>query len=106
MAIEDGAVLGELFSKLTNALQVPAILSTYERLRKPRTTRVVQGSLKQGGTVKLHDGDKQRERDHLLTMPGLDEYPVPITSPKFRDWLQRYDAFAEVKKAWKGGESG
>lgn len=104
MAIEDGGVLGQLFSKITDASQISTVLKIYEALRKPRTTRVVQSSLEQGLTCKLRDGEKQQERDRLFTTPELDEYPVHFAKRKFRDFLLGYDAFAEVDQAWKGRE--
>ena len=92
MAIEDGAVLGALFSKLTDPSQIPAVLKTYEELRKPRTTRVVQGSLDQGKMCKLPNGKKQKERDEWMAAPTLDDYPMHIATQKFSDFLFGYDA--------------
>lgn len=103
MALEDGAVLGALFSKITSASQIPAILETYESIRKSRTTKIVQGSIDQGKVCKLRDGEEQRERDRSFARGGLDEYPIPIAKPAFREWLMGYDAFKEVEKVWIGG---
>lgn len=100
MALEDGAVLGELFARITDATQIPDVLQMYEGLRKQRTTRVVQGSLVQGKAYKFRDGKEQEERDRLFATGGLDEDSFPIATPKFRDWLMDYDAVAEVEKAW------
>ncbi len=100
MALEDGAVLGELFARITDASQIPNVLQMYEGLRKQRTTRVVQGSLVQGKACKFRDGGEQKERDRLFAIGGLDEHSFPVVTPSFRDWLMGYDAFAEVEKAW------
>jgi len=100
MALEDGAVLGELFARITDASQIPNVLEKYEDLRKQRTTRVVQGSLVQGKASKFRDGEEQEERDRLFATGGLDEYSFPVVTPRFRDWLMGYDAFAEVERAW------
>lgn len=72
----------------------------YEGLRKERTTRVVQGSLRQGKACKLHDGEEQEERDRLFATSGPDENSFPVVVPRFRDWLMDYDAVAEVEKTW------
>jgi len=77
MALEDGAVLGELFARIINASQIPDVLEMYEELR-----------------------EEQEERDRLFATGGLDEYSFPVVTPRFRDWLMGYDAFAEVEKAW------
>lgn len=100
MALEDGAVLGELFARITDASQIPNVLQMYEGLRKQRTTRVVQGSLIQGKACKFRDGEEQEERDRLFATVGLDEDTFPVAAPRYRDWLMDYDAVAEVEKAW------
>ncbi len=100
MALEDGAVLGELFAKITNASQIPNVLQMYEGLRKQRTTRVVQGSLVQGKACKLRDGEEQEGRDRLFATGGMNEHSFPVVVPRFREWLMDYDAIAEVEKAW------
>lgn len=43
MAVEDGAVLGALFEKVQDPGQVEEALKLYEAIRKPRTTKMVQG---------------------------------------------------------------
>lgn len=103
MAVEDAAVLGELFTNLTDVSQISSVLKTYEALRKPRTTRVVQGSLEQGRICKLPDGEEQQDRDRKLATPGLSEYPLHIASRKYKDFLYEYDAFAEAEKAQNSG---
>lgn len=98
MAVEDGAVLGALFSSVTEPKRIPSILQTFEELRKPRTTKVVQGSIEQGRMCKLPDGHEQRERDQWFAIPDLEEYPLHFASPSFRDFLLGYDAYAEVER--------
>ncbi|KAL8828828.1 MAG: hypothetical protein Q9191_002364 [Dirinaria sp. TL-2023a] len=102
MAVEDGAVLGALFDKITARAQIPKLLQAYEDLRKPRVTKVVEGSLNQGVARKFPDGKEQQERDEWLATLGDDDYPYHFTEPGFRDWLMGYDAFAEVDKGWRG----
>ena len=94
MAIEDGAVLGTLFTKITHKSQIPDVLKLYEDIRKSRTTTVVQKSLEQGALCKLHDGEKQQERDRSA-------WPIPTVTPAFREWLYDYDCIAEAGRAWE-----
>ena len=94
MAIEDGAVLGTLFAKITHKSQIADILKLYEQIRKSRTTKVVQRSLEQGASCKLHDGEKQRERDRSA-------WPIWTVNPAFREWLYDHDCIAEAERAWE-----
>ena len=100
MAVEDGAVLGALFDKITDRTQVPKVLKMYEDLRRPRATRVVRTSLSQGVARKLHDGKEQRERDEWFATLGYNDYPIHSAGPGFREWLLGYDAFGEVEREW------
>ena len=69
MALEDAAVLGELFGRSTNPRD-PAekrrLLSIYEKCRKPRTEMVVERGNRQQWLYHLHDGPEQRERDRAM----------------------------------------
>lgn len=102
MAVEDGAVLGALFAKMTDASQLKDILRLYEKLRKPRTTQIVQGSIEQGVQCKFHDGEEQQERDRLLSVPWAraKEYPIKFCDPGFREFLLGWDCEGEVERAW------
>jgi salicylate hydroxylase len=103
MAVEDGAVLGALFERLTSPSQIPDILTIYESLRKARTTRVVKGSSHYRDIFHMHDGDKQRERDRQLIEYNdapFDGYPNKWRDPEFQPWLWGYDVQAEVERAW------
>ena len=91
MAIEDGAVLGTLFSKITSAAQVPAALKIYEELRKPRTTVVINESYNQNVLCKLPDGEQQQERDRK-------DVPIRLLDPQFQQWLYGFDSVAEAER--------
>ena len=69
MALEDGAVLGELFARSKNPRD-PAerkrLLSIYEKCRKPRTEMVVKRGNLQQYLYHLHDGAEQQERDRKM----------------------------------------
>ena len=69
MALEDAAVLGELFGRSTNPRD-PAekrrLLGIYEKCRKPRTEMVVERGNRQQWLYHLHDGPEQKERDRAM----------------------------------------
>jgi salicylate hydroxylase len=109
MAVEDGAVLGELFSKITHRDQLPDILSIYEKLRKPRTTEVVKGSTALRDVFHMHDGPRQQERDRQLTEFQEDPFvgfPNRWRDPVFQEWLFGYDVQTVVGEAWATYEKG
>ncbi|KAI9712613.1 MAG: hypothetical protein M1812_006793 [Candelaria pacifica] len=101
-AVEDGAVLGSLFSKIESKTQLRDILTIYENLRKGRTTRVVEGSTALRRIFHMHDGEQQRERDRQLTQEApFEGYPNRWADPVFQKWLFAYDADKEVEVAWE-----
>ncbi|KAL8829007.1 MAG: hypothetical protein Q9170_006356 [Blastenia crenularia] len=100
-AVEDGAVLGALFQRLEDNSQLPHALLIYERLRKSRTTRVVQGSTWLQDIFHMPDGPRQHERDrHLTQREPFEGYPNPWADPVFQPYLFGYDADKEVEEAW------
>ena len=75
MAVEDGAILGELFHLLETAtsdpspdihLHIPALLHLYETLRKSRTTLNGQGAMANPKLFHMSDGREQKARDRAL----------------------------------------
>ncbi|KAK0199853.1 hypothetical protein DFS33DRAFT_201021 [Desarmillaria ectypa] len=72
MAIEDAAVLGNLFVRLTSKDQIPTLLEAYQSLRSPRAMATADGCWKDKGTLHLPDGPEQRARDEAfkVTMAG------------------------------------
>lgn len=92
-ALEDGAALGILLSKVTTREDVPQILKTYQDLRAPRSTALQKWSMKQVGlsnmpgekhkcsfpTQKhinhLPDGPEQEERDRVAASQLHDQKP-------------------------------
>ena len=103
IAIEDGAVLGSLMSRLTDASQLPDILVLYESIRKSRTTRVVKGSSHNREIMHMHDGPRQKERDRQLIEyqdDPFEGYPNKWRDPVFQKWLWGYDVETEVERAW------
>lgn len=104
MAVEDGAVLGGLLAGVCKADaangSLGVLLREYERLRKSRTTRVVQGSSALRGVFHMRDGEEQRERDRKLLGPP-EGSPMPWRNPDVQKWLFGYDAEKVVRDAWR-----
>lgn len=63
MAIEDAAVLGNLFSRLSHASQIAPLLHAYEGLRLPRTADTQASSRLNQHIFHLPDGPEQAARD-------------------------------------------
>ena len=63
MAIEDGAVLGNLLSRLSHPSQLRALLQAYEDLRLPRTAETQNQSRLNQKIFHLPDGPEQAARD-------------------------------------------
>jgi len=84
--------------------QLPDLLTIYEAIRKPRTTRVVTGATQFGReTFHLHDGPRQRERDRQLLEwddKPFEGYPNRWRDPVFQEFLFGYDAKMVVEEAW------
>lgn len=118
MAIEDAAVLGNLFSRLSHPSQIKPLLYAYEKLRLPRTANTQASSRLNQYIFHLPDGPEQQARDK--SMREAMELELKIVSGEKVDasselegnsnqWADRrkneeqfgYDADAEAEKFWK-----
>ncbi|KAJ5949068.1 FAD binding domain containing protein [Penicillium verhagenii] len=103
-AIEDGAVLGALFSKVAPSeagFHMRDILRLYEELRKDRTARVVQKSADFRVVFHLENGPLQKERDRiLLNERPAQGFPFLFADPSIQEFLFGYDFAREVDNAW------
>ncbi len=101
-AVEDGAALGALFENLENMDQLPHLMRVFEKVRKPRTTRITNESDSMRSIFNLPDGDLQRKRDRqLTTMQPFVGYPNRWADPDFQPWLLGYDVEADVLDQWQ-----
>ncbi|KIV79232.1 hypothetical protein PV11_06802 [Exophiala sideris] len=69
MCLEDGAVLGELFSRASNPkspVVKKQLLEIYEKCRQDRTDMIVKRGNLQQYLYHLHDGAEQEERDRKM----------------------------------------
>ncbi|KAF9262831.1 FAD/NAD(P)-binding domain-containing protein [Marasmius fiardii PR-910] len=109
MAIEDAAVLGNLFSRLHSRSEIPDLLHAYQEIRYKRATSFQEGSLSNRHLFHMLDGPEQEARDAAMTsvMAEIDEHNAnsTITSP----WSNKsknvehfgYDADRVTEEWWK-----
>lgn len=114
MAIEDGAVLGNLLSRISHISQLGPLLQAYQDLRLPRTAAVQESSRLNQHIFHLPDGPEQRERDEnmrkamALELSGNVEVLRRESVGNQNQWADKtksdilfgYDADAEVEKWW------
>lgn len=65
-SLEDGAVFGRLFGKVSKRSQLPAMTSMYERLRKERGEAIARETFKQREDFHMPDGAAQEWRDEFM----------------------------------------
>ncbi|RKL07413.1 hypothetical protein BFJ68_g9916 [Fusarium oxysporum] len=100
-AIEDGAALGIILSKVDRREQLPQALKTYENLRIPRSSALQKWSMKQRHINHLPDGPEQEARDRLAESQLYDQqpdYPFYWIDPAAQDFVYGYDVVAELEK--------
>ena len=114
MTIEDGAVLGNLLSRISHISQLSPLLKAYQDLRLPRTAEVQGSSRLNQRIFHLPDGPEQRERDAnmrkamALELSGDTEALRRESTGNRNQWADKtksdnlfgYDADAEVDKWW------
>ncbi|KAL4930429.1 uncharacterized protein BDV17DRAFT_280712 [Aspergillus undulatus] len=112
MAFEDGAVLGEVLSRLPNEPSISKsspeflaqkrhALAVYERCRKQRTQMVVNRGNTQQYLYHLHDGPEQQDRDAKMQMvPTPEGECLAWRDPGLAPKLLGYDHVADVDQNW------
>ena len=114
MAIEDGAVLGNLLSRISNLSQLRPLLDAYQDLRLRRTAIIQESSRLNQHILHLPDGPEQRERDEdmrkamALELSDNSEALRREQDGNQNQWADRkksdelfgYDADAEADKWW------
>ncbi len=109
MALEDGAVLGEIFSRLPqgkrpSSRQMKRALSIYESCRRSRTHAIVERGYLQQYLYHLQDGEEQARRDEMMRMvPTRAGEAVVWRDPEFAPWLLGYDHLQDVDAHWPMG---
>ncbi|KAG8170170.1 hypothetical protein KVR01_000915 [Diaporthe batatas] len=115
MAVEDGAVLGNLIGSLVRdekELPGPAhehvgsLLQVYEKLRKLRTTTNAKGAEANQYMFHLEDGEEQRRRDtELKAHDWIRPSRWRWADPSAQDELLGHDVIAESEMAYKEWKS-
>ncbi|KAJ7173105.1 hypothetical protein C8R43DRAFT_1209402 [Mycena crocata] len=116
MAIEDAAILGVLFSRITSRRQIRPLLEAYQSLRYPRTTQTQIDSRANQKIFHLPDGPDQEARDLSMQEGMEDTLREERGEPSVFDgsagnanvWADRtknriqfnYDAEAEAERWW------
>ncbi|KIM69526.1 hypothetical protein SCLCIDRAFT_12991 [Scleroderma citrinum Foug A] len=120
MAIEDGAVLGNLFSRLSSRAQIAPLLHAYESLRYARATNTQASSRLNQVIFHLPDGLEQEQRDKQMSTAmedarreqdgrtANDTHTVPNKGNP-NQWADKeksamlfgYDADEEAEKWWR-----
>jgi len=96
MSLEDGAVLGELFSRRTTQTK-SELLDIYQKIRAPRTEMVVERGNRQQYLYHLHDGPEQEERDRIMKA-GEEGDALAWKDGAFADGLLGWCCETEVDK--------
>lgn len=97
MCIEDGAVLGKLLEYFPNKSDLKKVLQLYEKCRKARTERIVARGNLQQYLYHLEDGDEQRERDRILSLPDAPAGEALVWRDKeMAPWLLKYDVPQDI----------
>jgi salicylate hydroxylase len=118
-AIEDGAVLGNLLSRISHISQLGPLLKAYQDLRLPRTAEIQSFSRFNQYTYHLPDGPEQIKRDEglkkamaLQLSDNSEALPREPTGNQNKpadravnDILFGYDADFEVDKWWAAQRS-
>jgi len=104
MAVEDGAALAEVLTKITNKDQIPTAMRVFEQERITRTSQMQQASLINGKLWHFADGPEQEARDAAMRpevegKPFL-ESPNQWSDPVTAAWCYGYDAEKEMSDAW------
>jgi salicylate hydroxylase len=68
---------------------VPAALARYEQVRKPRATRLQEGSAANRKRYHMPDGPEQQQRDELMATNGDRTFDAV-------NWLYQHDAATAI----------
>ncbi|KAH8646589.1 hypothetical protein BGZ60DRAFT_535573 [Tricladium varicosporioides] len=103
MSLEDGAVLGELFSRHRGPLsprRKKELLDIYQKIRAERTEAIVERGNTQQYLYHLHDGPEQEERDRVMRA-GEPGDALAWKDKAFAPFLLGWRCEEEVDRYWK-----
>ncbi|GAM41918.1 hypothetical protein TCE0_042r15422 [Talaromyces pinophilus] len=100
MGIEDAGALGTLLEHIKDLSDLPKLLHTYERIRKPRALEIRRRSEAFKHVYTLPDGPQQEERDTaLLHEKPREGWANFLSDPVMRPYVYEYDIVAMTRKA-------
>lgn len=104
MAVEDGAALAVVLSRIASPKELKFALNIFEKERVKRSSMMQEASMVNSMIWHFKDGPLQRARDaamrpevegrHFLSSPN--QWSDPVT----QSWAYGYDAEAVMEKAW------
>lgn len=104
MAVEDGAALAAVLSKVTSPKELKFALQIFEKERIKRSSMMQEASMVNSMIWHFKDGPHQQARDaamrpevegkHFLSSPN--QWSDPVT----QSWAYGYDAEKAVEDAW------
>jgi salicylate hydroxylase len=109
MAVEDGAALAEILSRIESKDQLPTAMRVFEQERIRRTSQMQQASAINGKIWHFADGPEQQARDEAMR-PEVDgryfsESPNQWSDPVTANWCYGYDAEKEMARVWEQRKS-
>ncbi|KAH6693288.1 salicylate hydroxylase [Verticillium dahliae] len=108
MAIEDAACLAEIVSLGLgtgfDSETIPRSLKAYERLRKPRTSNIVDLAAVSARSLHLQDGEAKKERDRQFAAAKTKGAPVPDkwVSPEVQQMVYGHDCVQDARERFAG----
>jgi salicylate hydroxylase len=108
MAVEDAAVLGSIFARITTKKEIRPLLEAYESIRLGRAQAFQRASRTNRDVNHYEDGPLQEERDRLMAAKGGprdkevgQKAHTVVSDQDFNNFAFGYDALEEVEKYWR-----
>lgn len=100
MGIEDAGALGTLLEHMKDLRDLPNLLQTYERIRKPRALDIRRRSEDLKHVYTLPDGPQQEGRDRaLLHEEPREGWANFLSDPVMRPYIYGYDIISVTRRA-------
>lgn len=105
MAVEDGAALAVVLSKITSVAELPFALQTFQRERIHRTGDMQDASMINSVIWHFPDGPEQAARDESM-LPEIEDRPFLSSANQWSDpmtqwWAYGYDAEEKMEAEWE-----
>ncbi|KAI5477125.1 putative Monooxygenase [Pseudohyphozyma bogoriensis] len=100
-AVEDAAVIGYIFGKLTNLEDIHKSLLVYQHARKARAELAVATAAANGRELHHADGDAQKDRDERFKASANGgSNPDKAVDKGTQKWLYEHDCVKDVEERW------